>query len=100
MLKFESGQFYFIFLLSLFHSENHVCFSRGVQVVGADACSDEDCGRSRRPAADDRAWSHRSDTRWLGDREVSWHRVRSVLATWRLGAWVSWLSLKTNIDGL
>jgi hypothetical protein len=29
------GQFYFIFLLPLFHSENHVCLSRGVQVVGA-----------------------------------------------------------------
>jgi hypothetical protein len=29
------GQFCFIFLLSLFHSENHVSLSRGVQVVGA-----------------------------------------------------------------
>jgi hypothetical protein len=23
------------------------------------ACSDEDCGRSRRPGAEDRGWSHR-----------------------------------------
>jgi hypothetical protein len=29
------------------------------------ACSDEDRGRSRRPGAEDRGWSHRSDTRWL-----------------------------------
>jgi hypothetical protein len=26
-------------------------------------CSDEDHGRSRRPSAEDRGWSHRSDTR-------------------------------------
>jgi hypothetical protein len=29
------GSFCFIFLLSLFHLENHVCLSRGVQVAGA-----------------------------------------------------------------
>jgi hypothetical protein len=28
------GQFYFVFLLSLFRSENRVCLSRGVQVSG------------------------------------------------------------------
>jgi hypothetical protein len=61
--------------------------------------SDEDHGRSRRPAAEDRGWSHRSGTRWLGGREVGWHRVRSAPHTWRLGAWVSWLSLKTKVDG-
>jgi hypothetical protein len=33
-------------------------------------CSDEDCGRSRRPGAEDRGWSHRSGTRWPGSREV------------------------------
>jgi hypothetical protein len=31
--------------------------------------SDEDHGRSR-PGVEDRGWSHRSGTRWLGDREV------------------------------
>jgi hypothetical protein len=31
------GQFYFVFLLSLFHLENHVCLSHGVQVAAA-AC--------------------------------------------------------------
>jgi hypothetical protein len=32
--------------------------------------SDEDCGRSRRPAVEDPRWSHRSGNRWPGDREV------------------------------
>jgi hypothetical protein len=31
------------------------------------ACNDEDRGRSRRPGAEDRVWSHRSGTRWPGD---------------------------------
>jgi hypothetical protein len=63
-------------------------------------CSDEDHGRSRRPGAKDRGWLHRSGTRWLGDREVGWHRVQSVPGTWRLGVRISWLSLKTKVDGL
>jgi hypothetical protein len=63
-------------------------------------CSDEDHGRSRRPGAKDRGWSHMSDTRWPGGREAGWRRVRSAPGTWRLGAWVSWLSLKTKVDGL
>jgi hypothetical protein len=33
--EFECGTFYFVFLLSLFRSENRVCLSCGVQVVGA-----------------------------------------------------------------
>jgi hypothetical protein len=33
-------------------------------------CSDKDRGRSRRPGAEDRGWSHRSGTWWPGDREV------------------------------
>jgi hypothetical protein len=37
--KFEYGTFCFVFLLSLFHSENRVCLSRGVQVVGAAWCA-------------------------------------------------------------
>jgi hypothetical protein len=60
------------------------------------ACSDEDHGRSRRPGAEDRGWSHRSGTQWLGGREVGWRCVRSVPGTWRLQVWVSWLSLKTK----
>jgi hypothetical protein len=63
-------------------------------------CSDEDRGRSRRPGAEDHGWSHRSGTRWLGDRMVRWHCVRSAPDTLKLGARVSWLSLKSKVDGL
>jgi hypothetical protein len=63
-------------------------------------CSDEDRGKSRRPGADDQGWSHRSGTLWPGGREVRWRRVRSALGTWKLGARVSWLSLKTKVDSL
>jgi hypothetical protein len=34
-LNSNLGQFHFVFLLSLFRLENHVCLSYGVQVVGA-----------------------------------------------------------------
>jgi hypothetical protein len=34
------------------------------------AGSDEDRGKSRRPSAEDRGWSHRSGTWWPDDREV------------------------------
>jgi hypothetical protein len=34
-LNSNPGQFCFVFLLPLFHSENRVCLSRGVQVAGA-----------------------------------------------------------------
>jgi hypothetical protein len=64
------------------------------------ACSDEDHGRSRRPGAKDRGWLHRSGTRWPGDQEVRWHRVRSAPCTWRRGARVSWLSHKIKVGGL
>jgi hypothetical protein len=47
------------------------------------ACSDEDRGRSRRPGAEDRGWSHRSDTQWSGDRDVGWRCVQSASCTWR-----------------
>jgi hypothetical protein len=62
--------------------------------------SDEDRSRNRRPDAEDRRWSHRSDTRWSGDREVGCHRVRSASCTWRREARFSWLGLKTKVDGL
>jgi hypothetical protein len=55
---------------------------------------------SRRPGAEDRGWSHRSDTQWPCDREVGLRRVRSAPGTYRLGVRVSWLSLKTKVDGL
>jgi hypothetical protein len=34
-LNSSPGQFCFVFLLSLFHLENRVCLSHGVQVAGA-----------------------------------------------------------------
>jgi hypothetical protein len=64
------------------------------------AYSDEDRGSSRRPSAEDRRWSHRSGTRWPADRQVGWHCVRSGPCTWRRGVRVSWLGLKTKVDGL
>jgi hypothetical protein len=33
--EFESGTFCFVFLLPLFHLENRICLSHGVQVTGA-----------------------------------------------------------------
>jgi hypothetical protein len=38
-LNSNPGQFDFVFLLPLFHSENCVCLSRGVQVAGAVWCA-------------------------------------------------------------
>jgi hypothetical protein len=34
-IEFESGIVHFVFLLPLFHLENRVCLSHGVQVAGA-----------------------------------------------------------------
>jgi hypothetical protein len=59
-------------------------------------CSDEDSGRSRRPGAEDRRWSHKLGTRRPGGREIGWHRVQSAPGTWRLGAWLCRLTLKTT----
>jgi hypothetical protein len=65
---------------------------------GDMACSDEDRGRNRRPGAEEQGQSHRSGSRWSGSQEVRWRCVRSAPGTWRLGAQVSWLSLKTKVD--
>jgi hypothetical protein len=99
--EFESGivLFYFSFtFVSLGESRLLVSWCAGGRC--GMAYSDEDRDRSRRPGVEDRGWSHRSVTRWPGGREVGWHRVRSAPGTWRLGARVSWLSLKTKDDGL
>jgi hypothetical protein len=34
-LNLNPGQFHFVFLLSLFHLENHICLSCDMQVAGA-----------------------------------------------------------------
>jgi hypothetical protein len=93
-------QFRFVFLLSLFVWRIAFACLMVCRWQVRMACSDKDCGRNRRPSAEDRGWSHRSGTRWPGDREVGWHRVRSAPCTRRRGARVSWLSLKTKVDGL
>jgi hypothetical protein len=61
------------------------------------AYSDKDRDRSRRPDAEDQEWLHRSGTRWPGDREVGWHRVRSAPCTWRRGARVDSLGQTTGM---
>jgi hypothetical protein len=38
-LNLNPGHFRFVFLLSLFRLENHVCLSRGVRVAGAAWCA-------------------------------------------------------------
>jgi hypothetical protein len=99
--EFESGTvlFYFSFtFVSLGESCLLVPWCAGGRC--GMACSDEDHGRSRRPGAEVREWSHRSGTRWPGGREVGWRRVRSAPDTSRLAVRVSWLSLKTKVDGL
>jgi hypothetical protein len=63
-------------------------------------CSDKGHSRSRRSGVEDQGWSHRSGTWWLGDQNVGWRRVRSAPCMWRRGARISWLSLKTKVDGL
>jgi hypothetical protein len=98
---FESGtvSFYFSFTFVSF-GESCLLVLWCVDGRCGMVCSDVDHGKSRRPGAEDRGWSHRTGTRWSGDREVGWHRVRSAPCTWRRGARVSWLSLKTKVDGL
>jgi hypothetical protein len=100
-VEFESGtvSFYFSFT---FVSFGESCLLVSWCVCGrcGMACSNEDRGRSRRPGVEDQGWSHRLDTRWPGDREVGWCRVRPAPCTWRRGVRVSWLSLKTMVDGL
>jgi hypothetical protein len=96
--EFESGivLFCFSFTFASF-GESHLLVSWCAGGRCGKACSDEDRGRSRRPGAEDRGWSHRSGTRWPGGREDGWRRVRSAPGTRRLGARVSWLSLKTKV---
>jgi hypothetical protein len=97
--EFESGIISFCFSF-IFVSFGESCLLISWCAGGrcVMACSDEDRGRSSRPDAEDRGWSHRSGTRWLGGREVGWRHVRSTHDTWRLGARVSWLSIKIGGD--
>jgi hypothetical protein len=98
MFEFESETVLFFTFVSFGESRLLVSWCAGGRC--GIACSDEDRGRSRRPGVEDREWSHMSGTQWSGEREVGWRNVRSASCTWRRGAWVSWLSLKTKVDGL
>jgi hypothetical protein len=73
MFEFEPGIVLFCFIFSfIFVSlrESHLLVSWCASGRCGMACSDDDRGRSRRPGAEDRGWSHRSGTRWSSDREV------------------------------
>jgi hypothetical protein len=83
--KSEIDSFYFSFTIVSF-GESRLLVSWCVGDRCGMTCSNKDRGRSRRPAAEDRGWSHRSGTRWPDDREVGWRRVRSAPSMWRLGA--------------
>jgi hypothetical protein len=98
--EFKSGIVLFCFFTFVSFGESRLLASWCAGGRCGMTCSDEDRGRSRRPGAKDRGWSHGSGTRWLSGREVGWRHVRSAPGTWRLGARVSWLSLKTKVNGL
>jgi hypothetical protein len=96
--EFKSGTvlFYFSFTFVLF-GESRLLVSWYAGGRCGMACSNEDRGRSRRLGAED--WDGHTG-RVLGGRAVGWRLVWSASRTWRLGARVSWLSLKTKVDGL
>jgi hypothetical protein len=100
--EFEFGTVSFSFSFTFVSLENHVCLSHGVQVASAawraatrivagvgDLVQRTEDGRTGRVLGGG-----------PGDREVGWRRVRSAPCTWRREARVSWLSLKTKVDGL
>jgi hypothetical protein len=70
-IEFESGIVLFCFSF-IFVSFGESCLLVSWCAGGrcGMACSDEDRGRSRRLGAEERGWSDRLGTRWLGDREV------------------------------
>jgi hypothetical protein len=76
--EFESGivLFYFSFIFVSF-GESCLLVSWCTGGRCGMACSDEDRGRSRRHGAEERGWSHRLGTRWLGG--LHWHvKTRST----------------------
>jgi hypothetical protein len=99
--EFESGIVCFVFsFIFVSFGESRLLVSWCAGGRCGMTCSDEDRGRSRRPDTEFQGWSHRSGTRWPDGQEVRWCCVRSAPGTWRLGARVSWLSLKTKVDDL
>jgi hypothetical protein len=96
--EYQTFQLFDIYLCSIGESRLLVSLCAGGRC--GMVSSDKNRCRSRRPGAEDRGWSHRSDTQWSDDREVGWHRVRSAPFMWRRGARVSWLSIKIKVDCL
>jgi hypothetical protein len=98
MFEFKSGTALFCFLFILFRSKNRVCLSRGVQVAGAAWRAATrivaEVGDLLQRIGDGRTG------RVLGGRTVE--RSGGAVCSLRLarGARVSWLSLKTKVDGL
>jgi hypothetical protein len=99
-LNSNLGHFYCFTFIFVSFAESRLLISWCAGARCGMTCNNEDRTRSRRSSAKDRGWSHRLGTRWPCDWEVGWHHVRSAPCTWRRGASVSWLSLKTNVDGL
>jgi hypothetical protein len=98
--EFESGTVSFFSFIFILFGESRLLESWCAGGRWSMACSDGYRGRSRRPGTEDRRWSHRSVIRWPDDREVGWRHMRSAPCTWRRGACVFWLSLKTKVHGL
>jgi hypothetical protein len=68
--QFKSGTFLWFYLYFVSFGELCLlvlwCIGGKCSMTGGD----EDRGRSRRPGAEDRRWSHMLGTLWLDDREV------------------------------
>jgi hypothetical protein len=71
MFEFESGTFWWFYYF-IFVSGGESCLL--VLWCASGRCSmagsDEDHGKSRRPGAEDRGWSHWLGTRWSDDQKV------------------------------
>jgi hypothetical protein len=72
MLDLNSNSGHFDYFTFIFVSFRESCML--VLCCAGDRCdmvgNIENRGKSRRPGAEDRVWSHRSVTRWPDDREV------------------------------
>jgi hypothetical protein len=75
--EFESAIVLFCFFFYLcFVGESRLLVSWYAGGRCSMACNDEDHDRSRRPGAEDRGWSHRSDTQWSGGAVCGLHQAR------------------------
>jgi hypothetical protein len=99
-LNSNSGHFVSFTFISVSFEESRLLVSWCAGYRCGMTCNDDYHDKSRRSGAEDREWSHKLGTRWPGDREVGWRRVWSAPCTWRWETRVSWLSLKTKVDGL